>query len=100
MHREVQCGVVGEGADTSLYFRHGGSGRRRQRESRAQRAALGVGALVGRVDRQEVKHAPELRVWFAVRKEMVDDIHHTAEHGGADSLAFLLVGGAGEHLVK
>ena len=43
--------VVGEGADASFDLGHGGPGRGGQREGQAQRAAFGVGAAVGRVDR-------------------------------------------------
>ena len=44
-----------------------------------------------------------LRTWAClspVGEEAVDDVHHAAEHGGADGLALLLVGGARPHLVE
>ena len=92
--------VVGERADAAAHLGHGGVGGRGQGEGQAQGASGGERSPVGRVDRQEGEHAADLGVGLTIRQELVDDVHHAAEHGGADGLALLLVGGACPHLVE
>ena len=54
----------------------------------------------GGVDGEEAQHAAHRRVLRPVGEVAVDDVHHAAEHGGADRLTLGLVGGAGPHLVE
>ena len=86
--------------EAAAHLRHGGRPRRGQREGEAEGAPGREGAPEGRVDGEEGQHAAHRCVLRPVGQEAVDDIHHAAEHGGADRLALRLVGGAGPHLVE
>jgi hypothetical protein len=92
--------MLGHGADAPLDLGHGGLPRGGQREGEAERAPRRVGATVGGVDGQKGEHAADLGVLAVIGEELVDDVHHAPEQGGAYGQALLLVGGRGPHLVE